>query len=238
MVVSVPFSMGTVLHQSDISLYHLSGHLFQSPSRWGRCCIDEVLIDASVADKCFSPLLDGDGVASFFRIGDGHFKIFSFSPLLDGDGVASQEWILSGTAAPRFQSPSRWGRCCITGAWASYARVQRGFSPLLDGDGVASYLAWLATSPVVWFQSPSRWGRCCINPPAVDGPERIARFSPLLDGDGVASVPRARHSSIPVASFSPLLDGDGVASAREVTGIGFVAVSVPFSMGTVLHPRP
>jgi Sir2 family len=60
------------------------------------------------------------------------------------------------------------------------------FSPLLDGDGVASIHYYIDTIEVCLFQSPSRWGRCCIDPE-----------------------PLGSH--------------------------GRPAVSVPFSMGTVLH---
>ena len=36
-----------------------------------------------------------------------------FSPLLDGDGVASITYKGAPTAPIAFQSPSRWGRCCF-----------------------------------------------------------------------------------------------------------------------------
>ncbi len=88
------------------------------------------------------------------------------------------------------------------------------FSPLLDGDGVASTLFGLLAESTLKFQSPSRWGRCCIV-------------------NGVVYL-----SGIPFG-FSPLLDGDGVASfTTGKSGLFFPLVSVPFSMGTVLHlPR-
>ena len=111
--VSVPFSMGTVLHLLALG--------------W-----------LGMASPCFSPLLDGDGVASFVVILAGVLYFPRFSPLLDGDGVASSRsvsilrWRLAvsvpfsmGTVLHRcrdgcrrrrsqpFQSPSRWGRCCI-----------------------------------------------------------------------------------------------------------------------------
>src|SRR6266852_4000645 len=86
----------------------------------------------------FSPLLDGDGVASIDQRKAAQ-GVPSFSPLLDGDGVAS----LEGTrlAGPRlaFQSPSRWGRCCFRCATALLGARLGCFSPLLDGDGVASH---------------------------------------------------------------------------------------------------
>src|SRR5713226_1281292 len=87
-LVSVPFSMGTVLHQSLGKLAALHLLSFQSPSRWGRCCI------------CHREL-----VAPLCRM---------------------------------FQSPSRWGRCCIVSQDGHMCDV------------------------IVRFQSPSRWGRCCI----------------------------------------------------------------------------
>ncbi len=88
----------------------------------------------------------------------------SFSPLLDGDGVASNAVLLLFLLLfLLFQSPSRWGRCCILSRF-SFGMV------------------------TMKFQSPSRWGRCCI----VIIEEAVAKMK---------------------------------------------AVSVPFSMGTVLHLR-
>ena len=88
----------------------------------------------------------------------------------------------------------------------------RCFSPLLDGDGVASVT-----------QSTLQ--------------EKTISFSPLLDGDGVASH-RLRTLVGDPECFSPLLDGDGVASERRVKhSTTALIVSVPFSMGTVLHRR-
>ena len=208
--------------------------MFQSPSRWGRCCIrerglfalvdDEVsvpfsmgtvlhrsaLAGAGVGFFSFSPLLDGDGVASMM-CHCRRCKHECFSPLLDGDGVASGVARPGRSAACSFQSPSRWGRCCISPEPAPSRRLAsvsvpfsmgtvlhlpsppparrscRRFSPLLDGDGVASaILVFVPTFPLC--------------------------FSPLLDGDGVAS-PRAERAKIKRSRrFSPLLDGDGVAS--------------------------
>ena len=86
--VSVPFSMGTVL----LSMLTWRGVLavfvpaFQSPSRWGRCCI--VQTNERVSSRSFSPLLDGDGVASMDCLTQ-QMAMKGFSPLLDGDGVAS-----------------------------------------------------------------------------------------------------------------------------------------------------
>ena len=66
---------------------------------------------------------------------------------------------------------------------------------------------------------------------------KLLGFSPLLDGDGVAF---GRTAPVPwrwMTCFSPLLDGDGVASVSngDLSGGYDDFVSVPFSMGTVLH---
>ena len=135
-VVSVPFSMGTVLHRPY-------------------------------------PIV-------------GVWPGFGFSPLLDGDGVASPDVTALATAFLQFQSPSRWGRCCI---------------PLTARHQLA----------LKGFQSPSRWGRCCIEPWTACSIRLLSCFSPLLDGDGVASEENNVVGTLLVC-FSPLLDGDGVAS--------------------------
>src|SRR5579871_55773 len=110
--VSVPFSMGTVLlpwTKEQPTSFNTS---FQSPSRWGRCCFPRGRRPAQrhlVVSVPFSMgtvllrLLDGPTVQCFF----------GFSPLLDGDGVASDFRYLDTVAISAFQSPSRWGRCCF-----------------------------------------------------------------------------------------------------------------------------
>ena len=209
----------------------------------------------------FSPLLDGDGVASLNCVFENLELISRFSPLLDGDGVASSKYRPGSDPIHAFQSPSRWGRCCFTNPPATdvdgvfgfsplldgdgVASVQRGalfdlslrFSPLLDGDGVASSSHGLGAYPAMRFQSPSRWGRCCFSSSRCLACCLFNRFSPLLDGDGVAS---RRPLSIAWVDprFSPLLDGDGVASRlRGRSSTKDCYVSVPFSMGTVLLPN-
>src|SRR5579863_8678123 len=111
-LVSVPFSMGTVLHQFQFADICPQFRLFQSPSRWGRCCIiggvpripawsavsvpfsmgtvlhrhpGEVPLRAMVVSVPFSmgTVLHQGFLAFSSR------KSPSFSPLLDGDGVAS-----------------------------------------------------------------------------------------------------------------------------------------------------
>ena len=87
--VSVPFSMGTVLLPPAPSPAQLQARPFQSPSRWGRCCFRVARERCPTLVSSFSPLLDGDGVASgSFRDGEPQ-QFLRFSPLLDGDGVAS-----------------------------------------------------------------------------------------------------------------------------------------------------
>ena len=158
---------------------------------------------------CFSPLLDGDGVASTRRSWVTTFKS-SFSPLLDGDGVAS-------------------------GPASSSVREQQRFSPLLDGDGVASrtgsrsrervlpvsvpfsmgtvlhllYRDGFAFGPLS-FQSPSRWGRCCIVQVNLSAAQYYWFQSP--------------------SRWGRCCIGGGSHTVRYS-----VVVSVPFSMGTVLH---
>ena len=111
---------------------------FQSPSRWGRCCIlvlhlrQRELLDAfqspSRWGRCCIPLplrcIGGTAVVSVpFSMGTvlhlpknsqvGRKYPRRFSPLLDGDGVASAQEAIRLSIVNRFQSPSRWGRCCI-----------------------------------------------------------------------------------------------------------------------------
>ena len=134
---------------------------FQSPSRWGRCCIQPFRAGVGRQNLGFSPLLDGDGVASR-RIARVNGPIFVFqSPSRWGRCCISASFIAPSRLS-RFQSPSRWGRCCIGDMGQGDHGICWGFSPLLDGDGVASpgslTFAFLSTK----FQSPSRWGRCCI----------------------------------------------------------------------------
>ena len=89
---------------------------------------------------------------------------------------------------------------------------------------------------VLTFQSPSRWGRCCISVSRRSEHRRNSRFSPLLDGDGVASSDRSAWRSGPARVSVPFSMGtvlhrqDQERHQRDDPG-----VSVPFSMGTVLH---
>jgi len=188
-----------------------------------------------LAGTCFSPLLDGDGVASAFNGTTAASHGFRFSPLLDGDGVASVRAVVRGVS----------GSVC--------------FSPLLDGDGVASecigrrkrrpsdvsvpfsmgtVLLPIGLCPIsatkLTFQSPSRWGRCCFTPAVMAFAAAAFGFSPLLDGDGVASI----YLSIccyPLHEFqSPSRWGRCCFCADGRLSLRLAHVSVPFSMGTVL----
>ncbi len=119
MFVSVPFSMGTVLHPLNI---------------------------ARITAQCrsFSPLLDGDGVASRlpvleqpassvvsvpFSMGTVLHRSQTFAAMLVAPTVSvpfSMGTVLhlelseyTGQVHNLFQSPSRWGRCCILRSWLS-----------------------------------------------------------------------------------------------------------------------
>ena len=69
---SLPFSMGAVLH----------------PGGGGGEIYIATRIDLTISSR-FSPLLDGDGVASCHGGLHSDADIPRFSPLLDGDSVAS-----------------------------------------------------------------------------------------------------------------------------------------------------
>ena len=212
--VSVPFSMGTVLHLLTVPDCREHDDTFQSPSRWGRCCIDMSAWSTAAIYLRFSPLLDGDGVASRLHGTTLYVRSACFSPLLDGDGVASSR--------RRSRPP--------TVSWVSV--------PFSMGTVLHRSLRHRDVGRCLRFQSPSRWGRCCIAVNLSAVPSVLSRFSPLLDGDGVASCTRRCSAAAHRFGFSPLLDGDGVASRDiELRMPPTSAVSVPFSMGTVLHPQ-
>ena len=205
--VSVPFSMGTVLLLGSGSSIH-------------------------EASTCFSPLLDGDGVASRAR-------------------PRTSPWEL------RFQSPSRWGRCCfpitsrchivplnVSVPFSMGTVLLRALQFSEAADSLVSVPFSMGTV-LLRLMPPAHIARSRVSVPFSMGTVLLhfveglnhtgeSRFSPLLDGDGVASsatAPIAAH----VKCFSPLLDGDGVASTGAFTvTTTLTTVSVPFSMGTVL----
>ena len=109
---------------------------FQSPSRRGWSCIPP-LTSVPLVTSGFSPLLEGDGLASFVQSVLAR-DLHGFSPLLEGDGLASlgkggrhechhhvsvpfsKGMVLHPSCSHahpgpywRFQSPSRRGWSCI-----------------------------------------------------------------------------------------------------------------------------
>ena len=177
--------MGTVLHLDSINA--VADDAFQSPSRWGRCCIAANRCRTGSAVPVSVPfsmgtVLHRSGPESMrrqllivsvpFSMGTVlHLDRLStvvdgtssrFSPLLDGDGVASRSGS-NALAIVQVSVPFSMGTVlhhCASGQLWGYLL---GFSPLLDGDGVASSeLIGVAASGLTSFQSPSRWGRCCI----------------------------------------------------------------------------
>ena len=112
-----------------------------------------------------------------------------------------------------FQSPSRWGWCCIRLAMAiricaSFQSPSRWGWCCIPASG-GTYCA------ICGFQSPSRWGRCCIVCRRCVGLSHRSLSVPFSMGTGVASVKGADAGAARIRTFSPLLDGDGVASAPE-----------------------
>ena len=87
-LVSVPFSMGTVLHRVEIIKLSADLKEVSVPFSMGTVLHRRGIPPLSGLCHSFSPLLDGDGVAS---LGDERASgaLLRFSPLLDGDGVAS-----------------------------------------------------------------------------------------------------------------------------------------------------
>ena len=165
---------------------------FQSPSRWGRCCFLRQLGEkATRTNWRFSPLLDGDGVASWELVLDDPRVVMGFSPLLDGDGVAS-----------------------TTHGNASYATLCRCFSPLLDGDGVASCRSWGQKCQILSF-SPLLDGDGVASMSATKFAPTLVRFSPLLDGDGVASALELSHSTAFIAGLRAHFRADEVSAPKR-----------------------
>jgi len=185
--------MGTVLlRKSGLSRYPRK-HWFQSPSRWGRCCFQTCAKPLWVSAFVSVPF--SMGTVLLQALDDRQCVRFRrFSPLLDGDGVASRGSRSSNAALPpvsvpfsmgtvllldaaapapeqslRFQSPSRWGRCCFCGIAAHRTKTFSVSVPFSMG--------------TVLLQGGRRVRK-----------NRCARFSPLLDGDGVAS-PSSSSSS-------------------------------------------
>ena len=207
--VSVPFSKGMVLHLR-----------FAGPDRDYR--------------SRFSPLLEGDGLASLDTF-DCHANSFRFqSPSRRGwSCIVSGSGILSSTA--NVSVPFSKGMVLHRAGNAEVRRMVASFSPLLEGDGLASLPPNRKNVRVFGFQSPSRRGWSCIERGLYDGGTRPGRFSPLLEGDGLASPKRRRISSMNPSFQSPSRRGWSCISMAETPTGEVCLVSVPFSKGMVLH---
>ena len=128
---------------------------FQSPSRWGRCCFTTLAPPWKLAVRVSVPFSMGTVLLRFRNVtGAVAGRIvsvpFSMGTVLllaagaagaaaNGDGVASLNTGNRYRTESRFQSPSRWGRCCFRDNPYLALFLKRRFSPLLDGDGVASF---------------------------------------------------------------------------------------------------
>ncbi len=94
---------------------------------------------ASAGSAGFSPLLDGDGIASKQA---PHLPVlfYCFSPLLDGDGIASPQSSATPPGSLPVSVPFSMGTVLLLKMLLSERDGDLGFSPLLDGDGIASHL--------------------------------------------------------------------------------------------------
>ena len=193
------------------------------------------LYRAPTTSTRFSPLLDGDGVASMTTS-----RRREYIPLVSvpfSMGTVLHQGFAQGFAQGfvQFQSPSRWGRCCIPSGLAAHGGQVVVSVPFSMGTVLHRELG----DPIhdkLQVSVPFSMGTVLhLRAQAVPLPGHFG-FSPLLDGDGVASVKTSRQQAF-TRCFSPLLDGDGVASFEVLPNVApLTYVSVPFSMGTVLHP--
>src|SRR5579871_1323309 len=159
--VSVPFSMGTVLLRRKAAL-------------------------TQTGIGCFSPLLDGDGVASRhwerfirsyfvsvpFSMGTvlllfNHHWIFHrsprFSPLLDGDGVASRVSKCARRGSRCVSVPFSMGTVLLRDGEGRGAALEVVSVPFSMGTVLLLIESFAKRVEFVLFQSPSRWGRCCFD---------------------------------------------------------------------------
>ena len=213
--VSVPFSMGTVLHRYDRAA-SIQIRRFQSPSRWGRCCILRACMGRDCRRISFSPLLDGDGVASSPRHLRTRSGTCGFSPLLDGDGVASARRSRRPFDCSPFQSPSRWGRCCIIAAnrlrqGVLFVSVPFSMGTVLHRGEVD--IEGCSSSVSVPFSMGT-----VLHRPRSTGVSGRSHVSVPFSMGTVLHLRRLASRSFPTSSFSPLLDGDGVASLPASPG--------------------
>src|ERR1017187_2795433 len=82
--------------------------------------------------------------------------ILRFSPLLDGDGVASCRGTIHRSHEAHVSVPFSMGTVLHHRKTIRQARRNFRFSPLLDGDGVASIPTPRPRLRIISFQSPSR----------------------------------------------------------------------------------
>ena len=160
--VSVPFSMGTVLHLCSHARCRDTCSVVSVPFSMGTVLLCRLRRDTR-ADRDVSVPFSMGTVLLPRAMPPASDRLHGFSPLLDGDGVASAMRTDSTGVGHAFQSPSRWGRCCFCCRQSGARRHVSRFSPLLDGDGVASTAYRLPDMCLDTFQSPSRWGRCCFH---------------------------------------------------------------------------
>ena len=170
--VSVPFSKGMVLHRDSGCHRRPRSRPFQSPSRRGWSCIPAKRSKYGV---------DQSG----------------FSPLLEGDGLASVRAVVCRVAGRVFQSPSRRGWSCIDVIRERVNAVQDVSVPFSKGMVLHLVLGPRRSRILYAFQSPSRRGWSCIHHAEGIAGVLLIRFSPLLEGDGLAS----RHGGFERAHY-------------------------------------
>src|SRR5579863_6504308 len=142
--VSVPFSMVTVLHPAMLNPCTNIMQRFQSPSRWGRCCIFQ-----QPADKRFcTPLFQSPSRWGRCCIASCGWEAVAISicvsvPFSMGTVLHLLELDFAAVDCIRVSVPFSMGTV---------------LHPMI-------LRRWL--EGILGFQSPSRWGRCCIfpNPP-------------------------------------------------------------------------
>ena len=130
--------MGTVLHRPQSRSGVAVDDLFQSPSRWGRCCI--ATVETLVAGRygVSVPFSMGTVLHRAGVMDGGRASCECFSPLLDGDGVASRDMARVRRYLDAVSVPFSMGTVLHLGQCRIKDTTPERFSPLLDGDGVAS----------------------------------------------------------------------------------------------------
>src|SRR5579871_5324581 len=235
-LVSVPFSMGTVLLLVCRICIVCGLRPFQSPSRWGRCCF-AAWVTRLPALRSFSPLLDGDGVASLDWPARAQAKSFvsvpfsmgtvllrpgrstanalssRFSPLLDGDGVASLPIADAADHHAPVSVPFSMGTVLLRNGYLAEddAPAVSVSVPFSMGTVLLPWTKEQPTSFNTSFQSPSRWGRCCFPRGRRPAQRHLVVSVPFSMGTVLLRLLDGPTVQC-FFGFSPLLDGDGVAS--------------------------